>query len=239
MTIDTTNIDHRRLNEIVAQSEDKTINLENVLGQRFIACGVAGKKFMINGTPGNALGAYMDGSYVEVHGNAQDAIGDTMNAGTIIVHGSCGDAVGYAMRGGEIYIKKNAGYRVGIHMKEYNEHKPAIVVGGKTGAFLAEYQAGGVLIVLNMFEEGEPFQNYVGVGMHGGAIYIRGEFDRNKLSEHVICRECSAIDMKNIKSYIAKYSEKFKIDIKDILSKPFYKVTPSGINPFKNLYTFN
>lgn len=58
------------------------------MGQRYIGCGVAGKTITVEGTPGNALGAYLDGSTIIVHGNGQDAIGDTMNNGEIFIHGT-------------------------------------------------------------------------------------------------------------------------------------------------------
>ena len=106
-----------------------------------------------------------------VHGNAQDAVGDTMNAGRIIVHGSIGDAAGYAMRGGEIYVEGNAGYRAGIHMKAYGDKLPAMVIGGRAGSFLGEYQAGGVIIVLGLTESSRPIvSNFPCTGMHGGKL---------------------------------------------------------------------
>ena len=57
------------------------------MGQRYIASGLSGKDITIEGTPGNALGAYLDGSTITVHGNVQDATGDTMNDGAIYVDG--------------------------------------------------------------------------------------------------------------------------------------------------------
>ena len=90
------------------------------------------------------------GADITVRGNAQDAVGDTMNDGSIVIHGNIGDAAGYAMRGGRIYVKGNAGYRAGIHMKEYKDKKPVIVIGGRAGSFLGEYQAGGLIIVLGL-----------------------------------------------------------------------------------------
>ena len=106
------------------------------LGQRYIAAGAGEGFYSVDQVPGNALGAYLDGATVEVFCNAQDATGDTMNGGEIIVHGSSGDATGYAMRGGSIYIERDAGYRCGIHMKAYEENRPAIVIGGRAGSFL-------------------------------------------------------------------------------------------------------
>lgn len=50
------------------------------------------------------------------------------------------DATGYAMRGGKIFVRGNAGYRAGIHMKAYKDKTPVLVIGGKAGSFLGEYQ---------------------------------------------------------------------------------------------------
>lgn len=85
-----------------------------------------------------------------------------MNDGAIIIHGNSGDTTGYAMRSGEIYVQGNAGYRVGIHMKSYQDMFPTIVIGGKVGDFLGEYQAGGIIIVLGIGVEGCPVGHFCG-----------------------------------------------------------------------------
>ena len=141
MLIDAKGLDYTALNELI-KSSNGDCKIENCLGQRFIADSLGSGNITIDGIPGNALGAYLNGAQITVNGNVQDAVGDTMNDGKIIVHGSIGDTAGYAMRGGEIYVKGNAGYRAGIHMKEYRDKKPIIVIGGRTGSFLGEYQAG-------------------------------------------------------------------------------------------------
>src|SRR5690554_286534 len=124
----------RMLNaEIRKANEDITI--DDCYGERFIGSGASSKTITINGTPGNALGSYLDGAAIIVKGNAQDAVGDTMNDGKIIIYGNAGDALGYAMRGGKIFVKGDSGYRTGIHMKEYKDKRPVIVVGGSTGSF--------------------------------------------------------------------------------------------------------
>ena len=149
MTIDASSLDFKQLNEML-RGADADCKIENCCGQRFIAAGMKDKKICVSGVPGNALGAYLDGAEIEVLSNAQDAVGDTMNGGEIRVHGNIGDAAGYAMRGGEIFVKGNAGYRAGIHMKAYREKHPVMVIGGKAGSFLGEYQAGGTLIGLGL-----------------------------------------------------------------------------------------
>ena len=143
MNINAAGLDFCDLNEALRQSRG-SCTITNCLGQRFLAAGISDKTVTVSGIPGNALGAYLNGAKIEVMGNAQDAVGDTMNDGTIVIHGNVGDAVGYAMRGGHIYVRGNAGYRAGIHMKAYKEKQPALVIGGKAGSFLGEYQAGGV-----------------------------------------------------------------------------------------------
>ena len=73
-----------------------------------------------------------------------------MNDGEIVVHGHAGDLTGHSMRGGKIFVKDYVGYRVGIHMKEYQRKIPTIVIGETAGDFLAEYMAGGVIVILGL-----------------------------------------------------------------------------------------
>ena len=136
MIIDAAGLDFSALNEAIRNSGEACA-IKGCLGQRFIAAGMKDKRIRIEGIPGNALGAYLSGTFITVDGNAQDAVGDTMNDGMIVVHGNIGDAAGYAMRGGQIYIKGNAGYRAGIHMKEYKAKKPVIVIGGRSCRYIS------------------------------------------------------------------------------------------------------
>ncbi|MEE1037046.1 MAG: glutamate synthase, partial [Oscillospiraceae bacterium] len=175
MLLDATDLDYAALNEEIKHCGEK-VQICNCLGQRFIGAGLSGKDITVSGIPGNALGAYLNGAEITVHGNAQDAVGDTMNAGKIVIHGNIGDAAGYAMRGGEIFVQGNAGYRAGIHMKEYGEKIPALVIGGCAGSFLGEYQAGGIIMVLGLNRgEKQIVHNFPCTGMHGGKLILRGE----------------------------------------------------------------
>ena len=61
------------INKKIRATRDKKIEVDNCLGQRYIGCGLSGKELTVNGTPGNALGAYLNGATVNVYGNAQDA----------------------------------------------------------------------------------------------------------------------------------------------------------------------
>lgn len=230
----------KELNEKLKSCTDEPVVIDSCLGQRYIASGRSRGDIIINGTPGNALGAYLDGSDITVYGNAQDAAGDTMNSGTITVFGSSGDATGYAMRGGRIYIRGNAGYRAGIHMKSYMENIPVLVIGGSAGSFLGEYQAGGYIIVLGLDSEGEaPVGNFCGTGMHGGKIFLRTETLPHDLPAQVKAAEAEENDMAEIEEYISEFCGKFGIDKDEVINSRFYVLTPDTKNPYKQLYTAN
>ena len=230
---------YSELNKIIRETDEEKLTINNALGQRFIGAGTSGKEILINGTPGNALGAYLNGSKIIVHGNAQDAIGDTMNDGAIIVHGNCGDTAGYAMRSGEIYVQGNAGYRVGIHMKSYKDLYPIIVIGGKVGDFLGEYQAGGIIVVLGIGAEGCPVGSFCGTGMHGGEMFIRSEEPPKGLPVQVCCTEATEEEKQGIRRYIERFVKHFGHDTDELLKSRFYKLTPNSASPYKQLYVNN
>ncbi len=207
------------------------------LGQRFIGAGMSRKSIEIDGIPGNALGAYLNGADITVHGNAQDAVGDTMSAGRIVIHGNIGDAAGYAMRGGKIYVEGNAGYRTGIHMKEYKEHKPVIVIGGRAGSFLGEYQAGGLIIVLALHTDGKPVTGYFPcTGMHGGKMVFRGDVSRVPLSSRVTTRPATEEDIAEFSPYVREFCELFGKDADAMLRDSYTVVVPNSKNPYKQMY---
>lgn len=232
-------LDHKTLNQKVRLS-DIEVTISECCGQRFIAAGMKDKHIMINGIPGNALGAYLDGATIEVNGNAQDAVGDTMNDGKIIIHGSIGDAAGYAMRGGKIYIQGDAGYRAGIHMKAYEDKVPVMIIGGKAGSFLGEYQAGGIIVVLGMsHNERRIVGNFPCTGMHGGKIILRGNADNIAFPKNVCVKSATDDDIESIRSELTEFCKEFGCDIEEIINSEFTIVTPDSKNPYKQMYVAN
>jgi glutamate synthase domain-containing protein 3 len=229
----------QELNRQIKEAGDGHCVIDDCFGQRFICSGSSASTVTINGTPGNALGAYLGGGFITVHGNAQDAVGDTMNDGRIVIHGSAGDALGYAMRGGGIFVKGNSGYRTGIHMKEYKDKKPVIVIGGKAGSFLGEYLAGGLIIVLGIGSEAAPVGNFTGTGMHGGCIFIRSKSALANLPAQVTDTAATAQEMKEIEPYIAELAGYFGMDANTLMGDAFRVLKPNARNPYEQLYTPN
>ena len=238
MDIQAKGLDYRALNEAI-RAAGPSCRITGCLGQRFIGAGMSGRRVEIDGIPGNALGAYLGGGSITVNGNAQDAVGDTMNGGSIVVRGSVGDTAGYAMRGGEIYVQGNAGYRAGIHMKAYQEHFPVVVIGGKAGSFLGEYQAGGLILVLGIGQNGAyPVNNFCGTGMHGGRIVLRCDKAPTGLPPQVLVNEATEADMTHIAPYIKEYARHFGANAADLLEQKYFVLTPNPAAGYKQLYTF-
>lgn len=226
------------LNAAVRASQENNIEIMNCVGQRYIGAGLSERHIFIHGTPGNALGAYLNGAEVRIDGNVQEATGDTMNAGVIEVHGSAGDATGYAMRGGKIFIEGDVGYRCGIHMKAFRIQKPAIVIGGRAGSFLGEYQAGGTIIVLGDRLNGKPVVgNFCGTGMHGGEIWLRIDELTAALPEQVKSERVTLSD--EAASLIREWCARFGREEKSYLSAVYYRLTPNADNPYRQMYTPN
>lgn len=241
VTIDATQLYYRDLNILLRNLDKdgvKEIEINNVYGQRYIGTNLENPvNITINGTPGNDLAAFMKGPNITVHGNVQDGCGNTMDNGKIVVHGRAGDLVGHSMRGGKIFIRDDAGYRVGIHMKEYLDKKPSIVIGGTAQDFLGEYMAGGVLVVLGLdMKDNIHNARFVGTGMHGGKMYIRGKV--RHLGEEVGISDLDQEDKLILGILIDEFCEYYNINRKDILESSFKKIFPISSRPYGNLYAY-
>ena len=239
MDIEAKGLDHKALNEAI-RAAGPVCRIRGCMGQRFIGAGMSGRSVEIDGVPGNALGAYLGGGCITVHGNAQDAVGDTMNSGSIIIRGSVGDTAGYAMRGGEIYVQGNAGYRVGIHMKAYREQQPVIVIGGRTGSFLGEYQAGGTILVLGLHTDGKPIAGYFPcTGQHGGRGIFRGVVSALRFPLQVTPHPASEEELALLRPLVERWCALFGGDAVALLQGPFTVATPDTGNPYRQMYAAN
>ncbi|MDR3271348.1 MAG: glutamate synthase [Peptococcaceae bacterium] len=236
------NLNFQELNERIRRAAGD-LSVEDCYGQRYIGNGLSGRTLTVHGTPGNCLGAFLNGATIIVHGNAQDAIANTMNDGKIIIHGNAGDTLGYGMRGGTVYVKGNAGYRTGIHMKQYLDKKPVVVVGGRTGCFLGEYQAGGLIIVLGLGECEEnnqlPIDDFTGTGIHGGSILIRTRIQPKNLPIQVAAAKATKVEIKEITPYLQEFAGYFDLDVQSLVDSEYYCLTPNASNPYHQLYTPN
>jgi glutamate synthase domain-containing protein 3 len=248
-TIDASGLKHKEVNDLLryaALKKVKKVNLRNVCGQRYIGTRLhipnpcPKLEIYIEGIPGNDLGAFLDGHRIIVHGNAQDGVGNTMDDGEIVVHGRAGDVVAMSMRGGKIFIRDNVGYRTAIHMKEYVGKIPVLVIGGTAQDFFGEYMAGGIVILLglNLKKKERHKAHYIGTGMHGGVIYLRGKVEDYQLGKEVGILQLDEDDWKIIDQYVGEYSEHFKADKEKIMDGEFIKLVPVSRRPYGKIYAY-
>jgi glutamate synthase domain-containing protein 3 len=250
--IDAAGIHYRELNEALRGaigSGANHVTLRNVTGQRYIGTNLhavldpeALKSVTIEifGTPGNDLGTFLDGPTIIVRGSVMDGSGNTMNDGRIIVHGRAGDITGFSARGGEILVRDDAGYRVGIHMKEYQQKRPVLVIGGTVQDFLGEYMAGGVVIVMGLTLSKDEYHTCasIGAGMHGGSIFIRGGLDELQLGTGVGISELTDENAELLSRYIRRYAEEFDVDMPSVHPSEFLRLGPTSHRPYQQMYAY-
>jgi glutamate synthase domain-containing protein 3 len=215
----------------------KRIELKGVMGQRYIASTASdeGLYIAIRGTPGNDLGAFLNGPTIEVFGNAQDMTGNTMNSGRIIIHGNAWDVTGLAARGGRILVRGDTGYRVGIHMKEFGDTRPTLVVGGTAKDYLGEYMAGGTILVLGLDRPAPVVGRSVGAGMHGGRIFVRGTVAPQQLGPAASLFPLTEGDREEVQELMDDFQRSFSLGV-DVDPSQFVKVAPSSSRPFSGYY---
>jgi glutamate synthase domain-containing protein 3 len=213
------------------------IELNGVMGQRYLASTASGKDLYIavHGTPGNDLGAFLNGPTIEVFGNAQDMTGNTMNSGRIVIHGNAWDVTGLAARGGRIMVQGDTGYRVGIHMKEFGDARPTLVIGGTAKDYLGEYMAGGTILVLGLGHDGSPVGRSVGSGMHGGRIFVHGAVSPEQLGPAAAISELTEEDKEEINGLLDDFESSFGVPPPRDMSE-YVKVAPSSSRPFSGYY---
>lgn len=241
--IDAREIHYTPLNQMIRRAVADGVTeivIDNVLGQRFIADGLRGDgvTITVNGVPGGDLGMFMSGPTLIVQGNADHAPGNTMDRGCIVIHGSAGDAVGHSMRGGRIYVRDDIGYRGGIHMKQYMEKRPVLVVGGSARAFLGEYMAGGLLIVLGLTGIPPLSERGIGSGIHGGEIFVRGNVPDNILGVGAKQKPACDDEKHTIALVVRDFASRFSLDPAPLLASDYTRIVPASTRPFANKYTW-
>ncbi len=186
--VDARHIGYKDLDREIARvaSIKSVIRVANVMGHRYIGIslprrGIRGVRVELYGVAGNCLANLNEANYFYVYGNAGDDCGDTMHGGKVVITGDARDVLGQALQGGRIFVGGNAGNRVGIQMREYRDRRPYLVIGGRVDDYLGEYMAGGVIVVLNKKSVPEPAGSYIGSGMVGGRIYIRGRVEPSRI----------------------------------------------------------
>jgi glutamate synthase domain-containing protein 3 len=244
MKFDAKGLHYRDLNEqlrAALKSGEKCLSVDNVNGQRYIGTGMNSEcRIELFGTPGNDLAAFMNGPRLTVRGNAQDAVGNTMSGGRVAVHGHAGDLLAHSMRGGMVLVRDSAGYRVGIHMKAFGPRAARVVVGGKVGDYAGEYMSGGMLVALGLVgEPGRPVAgSYLGTGMHGGEIWVRGEVRDEQLGREVGRAAVADADWERLCGLLAEFAAEFDLEAGQFKREDFVRLVATSHRPYGRLYVY-
>lgn len=238
--LDAKNMPAKELCARIRESTDTALAVEHVNGQRYIAAGLGKKELTLTGTPGNALGAYLNGTRITVLGNAQDATGDTMNDGAIFVHGSSGDAhrLRHArrenLRAGQRGLPCGHPYEgvpgkaAGAHHRRRGGQLSGRIPGRRhyyrVGAGQRRQSAGG------------PFCGH----RHAwGRMLLRCDTLPPDLPAQVAARRAGKDDLAAVEPYLAEYCGVFGLAQEDILRENFFLLEPNTQNPYRQLYCYS
>ena len=244
VAIDARGLGHRELNARVRAAlaaGAAALTLQHVCGQRYLGAGLGGDvELTVEGVPGNDLACFMNGPRIVVRGNAQDGVANTMSSGTVVIHGSAGDVLAYSMRGGRLFVRGDAGYRVGIHMKEYKGRVPLVIIGGTADDYLGEYMAGGTLIILGLGRTNGRLLagDFLGTGMHGGQILLRGAVERWQLGQEVGVVALDDAAWAELARHLADFAREFDLDPQQFAREEFTRLAPVSHRPYGKVYVY-
>jgi glutamate synthase domain-containing protein 3 len=100
--------------------------------------------------------------------------------------------------------------------------------------------AGGVLILLGLnLGEGEHHKaRFIGTGMHGGVIYLRGSVEDYQLGKEVGVAELEEGDYSILHKYVDQFSAYFGYESTAIMKHKFTKLFPRWLRPYGRLYAY-
>lgn len=125
-------------------------------------------------------------------------------------------------------------------MKEYGDKRPVLVIGGTAQDFLGEYMAGGILILLGLTlgESKHHRARFIGTGMHGGVIYLKGSIEDYQLGKEVDIADLEEKDYAILRPLVKEFAAHFGYDAEVILTHKFIKLYPRWLRPYGRLYAY-
>jgi glutamate synthase domain-containing protein 3 len=85
---------------------------------------------------------------------------------------------------------------------------------------------------------GEVAGDFIGTGMHGGQMFLRGEVDPRRLGREVKIGEVTGEDTKLLKKHVGDFCAYFGFDLDKIFKKPFTKIYPYSHRPYGTIYAY-
>ena len=96
----------------------------------------------------------------------------------------------------------------------------------------------GILLGINL-REAEPHRaRFIGTGMHGGVIYLRGRIDEYQLGKEVGITELDDEDEAVLRTHVIEFCSHFGYEAGEILGHRFIKLIPRYLRPYGRLYAY-
>lgn len=215
-------------------------------------------RIVVHGDCGDILGYSMRGGEIYIKGNVGWRSGIHMKSylekfPVIVIGGKAGDFLGEYMAGGIIIL---LGLDVEKEMPADNPGSEATVVPTKQDPakqYSAKQDPAMKLSPTTKSREpyyferfyttsdGQAAGNYIGTGMHGGAIFLKGDIEEYKFGKEVSRLPLDDNDREILKTYITNYCTYFDFDKSKILRqelKGFIKLAPFSHRPYGKLYSY-
>jgi len=94
------------------------------------------------------------------------------------------------------------------------------------------------LLGLNLKPGENHKANYIGTGMHGGVIYLRGSVNDYQLGKEIGVSKLDETDLLNLEHYVAEFAAHFGYKAGDLLNHKFIKLFPLYLRPYGRLYAY-
>jgi glutamate synthase domain-containing protein 3 len=227
-----------------------------------LAAFMDGPEIEVFGNGQDGIGNTMNSGTIIIHGDCGDIAGYSMRGGEIYIKGDVGYRSGINMKS---YIEKIPviiiGGKAGNFLGEYMAGGIIIVLGLENINIRNNISNKNTKNREDVKEDINKKNNmnkqefisfpaslsktivgdYVGVGMHGGVMYIRGEIEDYKLGREVKKEKIDNKDKEILDKYINNFCSYFDVNTSEILNsdyKDFIKLMPYSHRPYGKLYAY-
>jgi len=100
--------------------------------------------------------------------------------------------------------------------------------------------AGGIVILLGLGGKSHE-GNFIGNGMHGGVIYLRGRVEKEQVGSQVEISPLDGADREIVDHYVSEFIERFPelgLNKEEILRDEFLRLSPRSKRPYGKLYAY-
>ncbi len=83
--------------------------------------------------------------------------------------------------------------------------------------------------------------NFIGTGMHGGVIYLRGTIEETQVGGQVAISPLDDMDMEILDRYVSEFMERFpdlQLNKEQILKDGWMRLSPRSKRPYGKLYAY-